>query len=117
MAGLMLVLVTGGLHAAGVLPADVALPLFFYLFLFPLVTGAISYLLPVWIWPARNTAAYEFAVRRLAWGSGARALIFYLAGGMAWAGVPGAVYPAVAVMAVFLGQAIWAVSARFSMPV
>jgi len=115
--GLMLVLAAGGLHAAGVLPADVALPLFFYLFLFPLVTGAISYLLPVWIWPARNTAAYESAVRRLAWGSGARALGFFIAGVLAWTGLPGAVYLAGTAMAVFLAQAIWALSARFSMPV
>jgi hypothetical protein len=115
--GLMLVLIAGGLHAAGVLSADVALPLFFYLFLFPLVTGAISYLLPVWIWPARNTAAYESAVRCLAWGSGARALGFFIAGVLAWTGLPGAVYLAGTVMAVFLAQAIWALSARFSMPV
>jgi hypothetical protein len=115
--GLMLVLMAGGLHAVGALPADVALPLFFYMFLFPLVTGAISYLLPVWVWPARNTAAYESAVRRLAWGSGARALVFFLAGFMVWAGLPGAVYLAGVAMAVFLAQAIWALSARFSMPV
>jgi hypothetical protein len=114
--GLILVLIAGGLHAVSALPADVALPLFFYMFLFPLVTGAVSYLLPVWIWPARNTAAYESAVRRLAWGSGARALVFLVAGVMAWAGLPGAVYPAGAAMAVFLAQAIWAVSARFSAP-
>lgn len=115
--GLMLVLIAGGLHAVGALPTEVALPLFFYMFLFPLVTGAVSYLLPVWIWPARNTTAYESAVRRLAWGSGARALVFLAAGVMAWAGLPEAVYLAGAVMAVFLAQAIWAVSARFSMPV
>jgi hypothetical protein len=114
--GLMLVLIAGGLHAVGALPADVILPLFFYMFLFPLVTGAISYLLPVWIWPARNTAAYETAVRRLAWGSGARALVFFLAGVMAWAGLSGTIYLAGAVMAVFLGQVIWALSARFSGP-
>jgi hypothetical protein len=113
----MLVLTAGGLHATGVQPSGVALPLFFYLFLFPLVTGAISYLLPVWIWPARNTAAYESAVRRLAWGSGARALVFFIAGVLAWNGLPGAVYLAGTAMAVFLVQAIWAVSARFFAPV
>jgi len=115
--GLMLVLIAGGLHAVGVLPADVALPLFFYMFLFPLVTGAISYLLPVWMWPARNIVAHETAVRRLAWGSGARALVFFLAGLMVLAGLPGAVYLAGAAMAVFLAQLIWALFARFSTPV
>jgi hypothetical protein len=33
---------------------------------------------------------------------------------MAWAGLPGTIYLAGAVMAVFLGQVIWALSARFS---
>ena len=114
--GLMLVLLAGGLHAAGTLPADVVLPLFFYMFLFPLVTGAVSYLLPIWVWPARNTAAYASAVRRLAWGSGARALVFLIAGVMAWAGLPGAVYLAGAAMALFLAQVVWALSARFFKP-
>ncbi|GAB4508982.1 MAG: hypothetical protein Tsb0026_08450 [Sulfuricaulis sp.] len=113
--GLMLVLIAGGLHAVGVLPASVVLTMFFHMFLFPLVTGAISYLLPVWVWPTRNTGAYNAAVRRLARGSGARALVFFMAGVAAWAGLPGAVYLAGAVMAVFLVQAIWALSARFSM--
>lgn len=114
--GLVIVLFAGGLHGARAMQADVVMPLFFYLFLFPLVTGAISYLLPVWVWPARNTESYESAVRRLARGSGVRALVFYMAGGMAWAGMPGAVYLAVAAMAVFLTRAIWALSARFSTP-
>ena len=116
VAGLMLVLIAGGLHALGALPSDVVLPLFFYMFLFPLVTGAVSYLLPVWLWPARNSTAYESAVRRLAWSSGARALVFFTAGTMAWAGLSGAVYLAGATLAVFVAQAIWALSARFSAP-
>lgn len=115
--GLVTVLVSGGVHAVGALSAYSALPLFFYMFLFPLVTGAVSYLLPVWLWPARNNAAYEIAVRRLAWGSGARALVFFVAGGMALAGLPGAVYPAGVVILVFLGQTMGALSARFSAPV
>ncbi len=115
--GMLIASIAGGLHVIGALPADVTLSLFFYMFLFPLVTGAVSYLLPVWLWPARNDAAYEIAVRRLAWGSGARALVFIVAGGMALAGLPGAVYPAGVAMLVFLGQATGAVSARFSTPV
>lgn len=114
--GLMLALIAGGFHAAGLLPSDMALPLFFYLFLFPLVTGAISYLLPVWVWPARKTAAYEAAVRRLAWGSGARALVFFLAGFLTWSGQPGAAYVAGTAMAIFMVQLIWALSARFFAP-
>lgn len=112
--GLLFVLIAGGLHGAGVLPTDLALPLFFFMFLFPLVTGALSYLLPVWLWPARNTDACESAVRRLTRGSGARALVFLLAGVMTLTGIPGAAYLAGAAMAVFLAQALWALCARFS---
>lgn len=115
--GMIPVLTAGGLHAVGMLPVVITLPLFFYMFLFPLVTGAISYLLPVWVWPARNTGAHEAAVRRLAWGSGARALAFFMAGVAAWAGLPSAVYLVAAAMAVFLAQLIWALSARFFTPV
>lgn len=114
--GLMTVLVSGGFHAVGMLPADSALPLFFYVFLFPLVTGAISYLLPVWIWPARTTVAYEAAVGRLAWGSGARTCVFLMAGFLVLGGLPGAVYLAGAAMAFFLAQLIWAIFARFYSP-
>lgn len=111
--GLMLVLLQGAFHAIGMSPSDKALPVFFCLFLFPLVTGAISYLLPVWMWPARNTPACNICVQRLAWGSGLRALVFFLAGIMAWAGAPGALYLAAAAMAMFLAQLIWGLSARF----
>ena len=113
-ASLMLVSLSGGLHAAGASAAPVSLPLFFFLFLFPLVTGAVSYLLPVWVWPARNTPAYAKAERRLAWGSGGRTLLFLLAGAMAWGGISGAYYPAFMGVAIFLGQVGWALSARFS---
>ena len=115
--GLVMVLASGGLHTLGTLPADLSLPLFFYMFLFPLVTGAISYLLPVWLWPARNTSAYATAVQRLTRGSGARALVFFMAGILAWNGVPGAIFLAGASLAVFLVQLLWALSARFSGPV
>ena len=87
---------------------------FFFLFLFPLVTGAVSYLLPVWVWPARNTPAHADAKRRLAWGSGGRTLLFLLAGALALSGISGAYYPACIGVAIFLGQAGWAISARFS---
>ena len=115
--GLIFVLIAGGIHAVGRLPTDTALPLFFYMFLFPLVTGAISYLMPVWLWPARNTGAREVAVRRLAWGSGVRALVFFMAGVMAWTAQPGAIYLVMLILVFFMMQLIRAISARFFRPV
>ena len=112
--GLILVLISGGFHSAGKWPATVSVQLYFFMFLFPLVTGAISCLLPVWLWPARNVPAYEYAARRLAWGSGVRSLIFMIAGGMAWTGMTGAVSLALLGIAVFICQSAWALWPRFS---
>lgn len=111
--GLMFVLITGGLHAAGTGSAGTSVQLFFFIFLFPLVTGAVSYLLPVWLWPARNNPEHETIAQQLAWGSGMRSLFFLLAGVMAWRDMTVAVYLAVAAVAVFLMQIVWAILARF----
>jgi hypothetical protein len=112
--GLIAVLVSAGFHAAGGRPSAVSMQLFFFVFLFPLVTGAVSYLLPVWLWPARNTAVYEFTARRLAWGSGARSLVFLAAGVVAYFGMREAIYLAGIGILVFLLQLVWTLWARFS---
>jgi hypothetical protein len=112
--GLIAVLVTAGFHATGARPSGASMQLFFFVFLFPLVTGAVSYLLPVWLWPARNTAVYECTARRLAWGSGVRSLVFLAAGVVACIGMREAVYLAGAGILVFLLQLVWALWARFS---
>jgi hypothetical protein len=100
--GLTVVLSVGSLHALALWPATATLQLFFLLFLFPLVTGAIGYLLPVWLWPGRDTSAYDKAARRLAWGSGARMLVFFTAGTMTWIGISGGLYLAAGAVALFL---------------
>ena len=112
--GLIAVLITAGFHAAGARPSGASMQVFFFVFLFPLVTGAVSYLLPVWLWPARNTAVYKITARRLAWGSGVRALVFLAAGVVACIGMRGAVYLAGAGILVFLLQVVWALWVRFS---
>ncbi len=112
--GLFAVLITSGLHAIDARHAGASLSLFFFMFLFPLVTGAVSYLLPVWLWPGRRGAVYESNARRLAWGSGIRSLVFLAAGVMAWSGMPEAVYLAAAGVLVFLLQAAWALGSRIS---
>jgi hypothetical protein len=111
--GLMVVLSAGSLHAMALWPATATLQLFFLLFLFPLVTGAISYLLPVWLWPVRDTSTYEMAARRLAWGSGARMLVFFTAGTLAWNGISGGLYLAGGAVALFLLQVVLTLLAYF----
>ncbi|HEY3327781.1 MAG TPA: hypothetical protein VGK14_11520 [Novimethylophilus sp.] len=54
---------------------------FIVAFLMPLVTGAVSYLLPLWLRPGRQTAWHQAVRKHLGFGSGARALIL-LAGGL-----------------------------------
>jgi len=105
------VLATGGLHAVFAWPAYVTTQLLFLIFLLPLVTGAVSYLLPVWIWPARNTSAYAVASQRLVYGSGIRALVFLTAGILVASGFTGAIYLALAGIVVFVLQVVWSLRA------
>lgn len=102
--GFAFVLLAGTLHALGWWSPVAMVQFFFFAFLFPLVTGAVGYLLPVWIWPARNTPAYEIAARELAYGSAARGLLFLLAGVLALAGVAGGTWLAAVTLAVYLLQ-------------
>ncbi|MDP2247974.1 MAG: hypothetical protein Q8J65_07555, partial [Nitrosomonadales bacterium] len=53
---------------------------FIIAFLMPLVTGAVSYLLPQWLRPGPQTDWHQKAHRQLGFGSGARALAMLFAG-------------------------------------
>ena len=110
--GLIAVLVSAGFHATGARLSGVSMQVFFFVFLFPLVTGAVSYLLPVWLWPARDSAVYECTARRLAWGSGVRSLVFLAAGIVTCIGMRGAVYLAGVGILIFLLQIVWALWTR-----
>ena len=112
--GLIAVLITAGFHAAGVWPSGVTMQIFFFVFLFPLVTGAVSYLLPVWLWSARDPSTHENAARLLVWGSGVRSLVFLAAGIVTCIGMKGAIYLAGAGILVFLLQIVWVLWVRFS---
>lgn len=107
--GFALALLSGALHAAGVLAPRQSIALFFIAFLFPLVTGAASYLLPLWLLPGAGPDEQARRRRRLAWGGGARTLILLGSGVLAAAGVGWAVFAAAAVLALFLLQLLLAV--------
>jgi len=108
------VLLAGGLHAVGWWSSAAMVRFFFFAFLFPLVTGAVGYLLPVWIWPVRKTPAHETAARQLAYGSAARGLLFLTAGVLALAGVAGGTWLAVVTLAAYLLQLTWVFSRAFT---
>lgn len=108
LAGFAAALLLGTLHATGItLPSDSA-HAFTLAFLFPLVTGAVSQLLPVWLQPGPQIAWHGQVRQRLQWGGGMRGLMF-LGGGLLLAGGwRGGMMLAVAALALFLLQLIGA---------
>ncbi|MBZ0097164.1 MAG: hypothetical protein K8H75_17570, partial [Sulfuricella sp.] len=77
-------------------------------FLFSLVTGAVSQLLPVWLKPGLQTVWHGQIRQRLQWGGGIRGLMF-LGGGLLLAGGwRGGMILAVVALALFLLQLIGA---------
>lgn len=92
--GWFLTLVAGVAHGFGYLHADTLMWLLVFLFLLPLVTGASSYLLPLWCWPGRMTEAHTRMRAQLMWLSGARVLAFYLSAGLVLLDIDGARIPA-----------------------
>jgi hypothetical protein len=81
LVGLMVTLLSGALHAAGLQPAAPSVAAWAACFLLPLVTGALGQLLPVWHCPGPVTARRTALRARLARGGGLRGLLFLAAGG------------------------------------
>ncbi|MBU0594075.1 MAG: hypothetical protein KKH74_10115 [Gammaproteobacteria bacterium] len=86
-AGYCVALVAGGLHAAAWVESAAAGHVLVFAFLFPLVSGAVGQLLPLWLRPGRQTEWHDLARRNLTYGSGARALLLLTAGLLVLAGV------------------------------
>lgn len=89
LAGFIAALLFGVLHADGILnPTDTA-HAFILAFLFPLVTGAVSELFPIWARPGLQTGWHAQTRQRLGAGGGCRALLFLAGGillGLGWRG-------------------------------
>jgi hypothetical protein len=79
--GLLGLILVGLAHGLGAMPGRPAVAGFFALFLLPLVTGALSQLLPVWRFPGPLTPARTQLRERLARHGRLRAGLF-LAGGV-----------------------------------
>ena len=108
LAGFFATLLFGILHAAGVLRPSDSAHAFILAFLFPLVTGAVSQLLPVWLRPGPQTVWHEQIRQRLQWGGGIRGLMFLGGGLLLASGWRGGMILAVAALALFLLQLIGA---------
>jgi hypothetical protein len=112
LAGFACALIAGGLHGAGWRDPVAGAHLYIFAFLFPLVSGAVGHLLPLWLRPGRQTAWHQVARSRLTRGSGARALLFLLSGLLLAAGFRWGIYFALAGLAAFLPLVIWVLFSR-----
>jgi hypothetical protein len=77
--GLMVSVLAGFLHGAGFLPTRPSLFAWAAGFLLPLVTGALSQLLPVWRWPGPVIPARGIMRQKLAASGGLRGALFLAA--------------------------------------
>jgi hypothetical protein len=77
--GLLLTIMAGVMHGAGLTPARPTLLAWFAAFLLPLVSGALSQLLPVWRWPGPVTPARLAMRQKLAAGGAWRAALWFAA--------------------------------------
>ncbi len=103
-AGFCVILILGALHAFGLLnPADAALA-FISAFLLPLVTGALSQLLPVWIRPGVQTAWHDEMRQKLGAWSAYRSLFFLLGGVLAGSGWRGGLLISIMGLLLFMLQ-------------
>lgn len=100
-AGFLLLLLASAAHGLGWLPARPALAGFVALFLLPLVTGALSHLLPVWRFPGVTSPRRAAMARQLARWGGARALLFATGGVLLLFEQSAGLYPAGAGLMLF----------------
>ena len=102
--GFCATLLFGALHANGILNSADATLAFILAFLLPLVTGAVSQLLPVWIRPGMQTAWHAQVRHKLGAGGAYRAVLFLLGGLSVGAGWHGGLLLSIAALIIFLLQ-------------
>ncbi len=106
---LLAVLVLGGFHAYGWTSGTALTQAFVVAFLLPLITGAASQLLPVWLRPGAQGPWHAECRARLGRFAGARTAAFICAGAAAVAGYGNALWIGLAALAAFALQALLAV--------
>ncbi|MBI5437046.1 MAG: hypothetical protein HY937_08075 [Nitrosomonadales bacterium] len=104
LAGFAATLLFGVLHAGGILNTTGSAHAFILAFLFPLVTGAASQLLPVWARPGPQTAWHAQARQKLGLAGGIRGMLFLGGGILLGLGWRGGLLPVMAALIAFLVQ-------------
>lgn len=104
LAGFAAALLFGALHGSGILSTTDTAHAFILAFLFPLVTGAVSQLLPTWARPGPQTAWHARTRQRLGAGGGIRAVLFLAGGILLGLGWHGGLALSIAALTAFLLQ-------------
>jgi hypothetical protein len=105
LVGFMLLLLAGALHSTGVLQGSHAVPAYFLGFLLPLVTGAVTHLLPLWIRPGAHTRWHDRVRHGLGRFAGVRVVLFLAAGSLAALGEIEGLFIGATGLAMFVLQA------------
>jgi hypothetical protein len=106
LGGWALLLAHGMAHGLGLLPGRDAVLGFVLVFLLPLVTGAASQLLPVWLRPGVQTEWHARTRQGLGWLAGVRGAVFVSGGVLVLLGWPAGIWLAAAGLALF-ALALW----------
>lgn len=104
LAGFATALMFGALHAGNLLSSSDTAHAFILAFLFPLVTGAVSQLLPVWLRPGQQTAWHALTRQKLVQSGGIRGLMFLAGGLLVGLGWHNGIWLAIAALTAFLFQ-------------
>ncbi|MBF0622659.1 MAG: hypothetical protein HQL54_12100 [Magnetococcales bacterium] len=106
LAGIVVMAISGVWVMLGTMAASDSLPLFFVVFLIPLIIGALSHLLPMWWWPGMLLKPRKVASTILTFGGLFRSILFLFCGLLMSAGVSYAADLALIGVALFLVQIV-----------
>jgi len=112
LAGFLLLLCMGAGHAVGALAGRDSVVAFIVGFLLPLVTGALTQLLPVWLLRGKRTARRDRLHVALRRGGAQRALLFLVAAACLGIGVTGALWLALLGLLYFVAVLLQALQAN-----
>jgi len=112
LAGFAAALLFGVLYGNGILGTTGTAHAFILAFLFPLVTGAASQLLPVWIRPGPQTPWHAQTRQKLGLAGGIRGILFFAGGILLGLGWRGGLLLAMAALIAFLIQLVLAATVK-----
>lgn len=114
--GFVLLLIFGSAHAFAFGNGRDAVPAFVVAFLLPLVSGALSELLPVWHRPSKRTPARDRMRTELGRGGTLRALLFLVGGGLLALGISDGMWFAAVAMLSFVVALLRSLAAARARP-